>query len=472
MAKPTVLVVDDKANMLALLSKVLGKSARVMTARGVRSALAILEGEPVAAVLCDLRMNDGDGLEVLRAVRVRWPGVPFILMTAYASVPTAVQAMREGAYDYVTKPFEPDELRALVERALAQAAVMDGAQLPREEDGLGAMVGRSAAMRAVYQMIERVAPTDATALILGETGTGKELVARAVHERSARAGARMVAVNCAAIPRSLIESELFGHARGSFTGATADRPGLFEEAKGGTLFLDEIGELRPTVQAKLTRVLEERAVRRIGESRERKIDVRVIAATHRELRAMVKAGSFREDLWFRLNVCVIDLPPLRERLEDIPLLAQRFLAERAPQARSSATRFSAAAMSALQSYRWPGNVRELRSAVERAVIVETTGEIRLESLPPEVRGASPLRLTSTSEVDLATLTYREAVESSREETNRRYLEAVLRRFRGDVAAAAAHAGVERESFYRLLRRHGLSAEDYRGDGRGSNASKS
>jgi two-component system response regulator HydG len=463
---PTVLVVDDKANMLALLSKVLGKSARVVTARGVKSALGLLEKGSIHVVLCDLRMADGDGLEVLRAVRSRWPSVPFILMTAYASVPTAVQAMREGAYDYITKPFDPDELRAIVERALAQAAVLGTTEQEEESLGLGPLIGRSPAMRAVYQMIERVAPTDATVLILGETGTGKELAARAIHERSSRSGARPIAVNCAAIPRSLIESELFGHARGSFTGATSDRAGLFEEANGSSLFLDEIGELRPTVQAKLTRVLEEKAVRRIGESRERKVDVRVIAATHRDLRAMVKAGSFREDLWFRLNVCVLELPPLRDRADDIPLLAARFLAERAPQTRGSATRFSQEAMAALQAYRWPGNVRELKSAIERAAIVEPSSELRLESLPDEIRGASPLKITSSSDVDLADLSYREAVDASREETNRRYLEAVLRRFRGDVAAAATHAGIERESFYRLLRRCGIAAEDFRsGSGR-------
>lgn len=459
--KPTVLVVDDKANMLALLSKVLGKSARVLTARGVRTALQVLESEPVTVVLCDLRMNDGDGLEVLRAVRSRWPGVPFILMTAYATVPTAVQAMREGAYDYVTKPFDPDELRNLVFRAVAQAVVLEGTPQPLEATGFGAMVGRSPAMQTVYQMIDRVAPTDATVLILGETGTGKELVARAVHERSSRSSSRPIAVNCAAIPRSLMESELFGHARGAFTGATADRAGLFEDANGSTLFLDEIGELRPTVQATLTRMLEERAVRRIGETRERKIDVRVIAATHRDLRGMIKAGAFREDLWFRLNVCVIELPPLRDRAEDIPVLAQRFLAERAPHGRVAATRFSHGAMSALQAYRWPGNVRELKSAVERAAILETSSEIQIESLPPEVQSVSPLRLTSASDVDLAQLSYREAVDASREETNRRYLEAVMRRFRGDVSRAATHAGVERESFYRLLRRCGISADDFR-----------
>jgi two-component system, NtrC family, response regulator HydG len=460
--KPTILVVDDKPNMLSLLSKVLGKSARVGTARGVRSALQFLEREGAAVVLCDLRMPDGDGLEVLRAVRMRWPSTSFILMTAYATIPTAVQAIREGAYDYVTKPFEPADIRAVVDRALAQALVL-GATGNTVGEGLGPMLGKSAGMKAVFGLIERVAATDATVVVVGESGTGKELAARAIHERSSRSSGRMLSVNCSAIQRSLIESELFGHARGAFTGAPTDRAGLFEEAEGGTLLIDEVAELRPTVQAKLARVLEEKAVRRIGEAKETRIDVRVIASTRRDLRKLVKSGSFREDLWFRLHVCVLELPPLRDRAGDIPLLAQRFLAERAPQARSQATRFAPEAMAALEAYTWPGNVRELRSAVERAAIVEDGRAISLESLPPEIRGMRPLKLTSASDVDLATLSYREAVDASREETNRRYLDAVMRRFRGDVVAAAEHAGVERESFYRLLRRCGLSADDFRED---------
>lgn len=331
----------------------------------------------------------------------------------------------------------------------------------RSEHQSGAIIGESDAMRHTMRQVAAVASTQATVLVRGESGVGKELIARAIHDQSARREAPLVRVNCASIPRELFESEFFGHVRGSFTGAVSDRAGLFEEANGSTLFLDEVGELRPTLQAKLTRVLEERSVRRIGDSRERKIDVRLVAATNRDLRAMVRAGSFREDFWFRLNVCVIELPPLRDRVEDIPTLAQRFLAERAPQARSNATRFSNDAMSALCAYRWPGNVRELRAAVERAAILEDSAEIQLASLPDEVRGASPLRLSSASDVDLAKLSYRDAVDASREETNRRYLEAVLRRFNGDVSAASEHAGVERESFYRLLRRCGLTAEQFR-----------
>jgi two-component system, NtrC family, response regulator HydG len=460
--KPTVLVVDDKPNMLTLFGKLLAKQARVVTARGVRDAIAKLEQEPVSVVVCDLRMADGDGLEVLRAVQARQAGTPFVLMTAYASVPTAVQAMREGAYDYVTKPFDPEQVRALVERALAEASIRGVAQGPAEHAGaFTGMIGRSPGMLELFHMIERIAATDATVMVLGETGTGKELVARAIHERSRRAGRRLVAVNCAAIPRSLIESELFGHARGWFTGATTDRAGLFEEADGGTLLLDEIGELRLAVQAKLTRVIEERTVRRIGESRERRVDVRLIGATHRDLRGMVDQGAFREDLWFRLNVCVLKIPPLRERGDDIALLAKHLLAERGPMVKSPATGFSAAAIAALTTYAWPGNVRELRSAVERAAIVEETPSIQLASLPEEIRAVRAGDAETVSGADLADMTLQQASDAARDSANLRYIESVLRRFEGDVGAAAAHAGIERESLYRLMRRYGLSAQSFR-----------
>ncbi len=477
--KPLVLVVDDKANFLKLIVKILGTSARVVTARGVQEAIAALEREPPNAVVCDLRMPDGDGLEVLRALRTHSKHVPFILTTAYATVPTAVQAMREGAYDYLTKPFDPDELRALVERALAESAVLtpsDSSATPLasaaltnavdpahdgHRESFGSLLGSSPPMQDLYRLIERVAPTDATVLITGETGAGKELVAREIHARSTRRHARFVALNCAALPRALLESELFGYARGTFTGATTDRAGLFEEASGGTLFLDEIGELRPSLQAKLTRALEERAVRRIGESRERKVDVRLIAATHRDVPGMVRAGSFREDLWYRLNVCIVHVPALRDRTSDIPQIARHFLSTRAPDGPRS---FAPATLAALRTHRWPGNVRELRSVVERASILANGTTIDVSALPPEVVGGETAPFRGRTPSDLAAKTYREVADLARDEATKAYLEAVLDRFQGNVTAAAQHAGIERESFHRLMRRHGLQARRVRSDG--------
>ncbi len=463
--KLTVLVVDDKPNFLSLLVKVLRNDACVVTARGVREALHAIQARPPAVVVCDLKMPDGDGLEVLRALRAGGNAAPFILMTAYGTVPTAVQAMREGAWDYVTKPFDPDDLRNLVLRALRETAVwqnasLSGAAAPAPEggtrEGFGRLLGSSAPMQGLYRMIERVAPTDATVLVVGETGTGKELVARELHARSARAGKTLVAVNCAAIPLSLIESELFGYVRGAFTGAANDRAGLFEEAHLSTLFLDEIGELRFPLQAKLTRVLEERAVRRVGDSRERKVDVRLIAATHRDLPAMVREGSFRQDLWYRLNVCVLQLPPLRERRQDVPALAHHFLATFGAKGPSG---FTPEALAALMAHDWPGNVRELRSVIERAAILEESDQITAASMPPEVRGHA----LSKGGRSIAEMTYREAVDAARDEAARRYLEALLAEHQGNVTAAAAKAGIERESFHRLLRRHGLRAEAWRDD---------
>jgi two-component system response regulator HydG len=458
--KPLALIVDDKPNFLSLLMKVFRADLRVVTARGVAEALARLRDEVPAVVVCDLRMPDGSGLDVLRALRSAGMRAPFILMTAYATVPTAVQAMREGAYDYVTKPFDPDDLRAVVLRAVGEAQVIASGEAPRPgaapDSIYSGMVGQSPSMRELFRVIERVAPTDATVVILGETGTGKELVARALHERSPRAAKRLVAVNCAAIPRSLIESELFGHARGSFTGATTDRAGLFEEASGSTLFLDEIGELRLGLQAKLTRVLEERAVRRVGESRERKVNVRLVSATHRDPPEMVRGGQFREDLWYRLNVCVLRVPPLRARREDIPALAHLFLSTNAPKGPQG---FTADALRALVAHDWPGNVRELRSVVERAAILADGDRIDTSALPAELRGGAEESIVGGR--SLAEMTYREAIDHARDESVRRYLEAVLRAQHGNVSAAAQHAGVERESFHRLLRRHGMRAESFR-----------
>ncbi|MCC7543081.1 MAG: sigma-54-dependent Fis family transcriptional regulator [Deltaproteobacteria bacterium] len=457
--RPTVLVVDDKPNMLSLIGKVLRKNARVLTASTGEEAVRLLEHERIDVVVCDLRMPGMDGLDVLRACRSMRPSTTFVLMTAHATVPTAIEAMKLGAYDYVTKPFEPEELRAVVLRALARGGLDTTGAERDPTERLPGVIARSAVMAELAQLVRRVAASDATALVLGETGTGKELVARALHDLSRRSERRFVAVSCAAIPSELLESELFGYARGAFTGAQRDRAGIFEEADHGTLFLDEIGELRSSLQAKLTRALEQRAVRRLGESRERPVDVRLVAATHRDLEQMVRADRFREDLWYRLRVAVIRLPPLRERREDIPLLAAHFLREAASvSAGTSVKGFTDAALDALGAHGWPGNVRELRAAVERATIVARSERIDVGDLPPEVLG---VRTAATA--DLSAVSYQDALEAGKEEATRRYLESVLRRFRGRVPDAARHSGIERESFYRLLRKHGLRPDDYRGE---------
>ena len=447
---PTVLVVDDHSNMLRLMTKVLGQDVRVITARGGREAVELLEREPISVVLADLSMPDVDGLDVFRACKRLRPDAQLVLMTAYASVPSAVEALRLGVFEYLTKPFEPEVARSAILRALGR--------VPRSEEQasdevLPGMAGLSAKMRDVASLVRKFAPSNATALILGETGTGKERIARAMHQLSPRASQRFVAVNCAAIPAELLESELFGFARGAFTGAAKDRAGLFEEADGGTLFLDEIGEMPAPLQAKLTRTLEERSIRRLGEARERAVDVRIIAATHRDIEGMARIGSFREDLWYRLNVATIHVPPLRERREDIELLATRFLRDYAPEAPG----FTPLAMNALLNYAWPGNVRQLRAALERAALVSGSQRVDIGHLPSQVREPPPMG----SGVDLAALSWNDATAEARASAARYYLEEVLRRHGGNVTEAAAHAGVERESYYRLLRRFGAKVDERR-----------
>jgi len=456
---PAVLVVDDHTNMLRLMTKVLSADARVLTAHSGREAIELLSRETINVVLADLNMPEVDGLEVLRACKRLQPDAELVLMTAYASVPSAIEALRLGAFEYLTKPFEPEAAREAVLRAIGKAHGSAGVV---GDELLPGMVGASTKMRDVAKLVRNFAPSQATALLLGETGTGKERIARAMHLLSPRASTRFVAVNCAAIPSELLESELFGFVRGAFTGAAKDRAGLFEEAADGTLFLDEIGEMPTALQAKLTRVLEERTIRRLGESRERPFDARIIAATHRDIETMARTGGFREDLWYRLNVATIKIPPLRERPEDIEVLAVKFLNEFKAKEGTQAVGFTQLAMSALLTYPWPGNVRQLRAVVERASLLCPAQRLDLGHLPPDLSEPPPV---GGAGVDLAALSWTEALQQARAGAARYYLEEVLRRHGGNVASAAAHAGVERESYYRLLRRFGGKERD--DDGRGS-----
>jgi DNA-binding NtrC family response regulator len=462
MERARILVVDDKENILKLFARILGDGYQLTTAPDGARAIELVASQPFDVVVTDLRMPGADGFEVLRAVKSQAPETEVIMMTAYATVGDAVEAMKQGAYDYLQKPFDPDDASLVVARALERKQLQVRAAARRgQAEGVHSfhnLIGKSARMREVYTLLEQACKLDITVLINGETGTGKELAARAVHYHSARKERRFVPVNCGALPAELVESELFGHARGSFTGATGAKRGLFEEAEGGTIFLDEIGELPLPVQVKLNRVLQERELRRVGETSPTKVNVRVLAATHRDLKAEVQAGRFREDLFYRLHVFPVVLPPLRDRREDVPLLAGHFLEKHAQVQGRPLTSFDPDALRALTGYPWPGNVRELENAVERAVAVAQGLTIQLRDLPAEVRGGQDGALPAGQ---LARMPYREAIELARDRATRDYLVALLGELDGNVTKAAERAGMARESLHRLLKRHGVRSDDFK-----------
>jgi len=462
MERARILVVDDKENILKLFARILGDGYELTTAADGGRAISLVAAQPFDVVVTDLRMPGVDGFEVLRAVKARAPETEVIMMTAYATVGDAVEAMKLGAYDYLQKPFDPDDANLVVARALERKRLKEQAvSLRREVEGIYSfhnLVGKSPRMRDVYTLLEQASKLDITVLLNGETGTGKELAARAVHYHSARRERRFVPVNCGALPGELVESELFGHAKGSFTGAAGMKRGLFEEAEGGTIFLDEIGELPLPVQVKLNRVLQEKELRRVGDTTGIKVNVRVIAATHRDLKAEVHAGRFREDLYYRLHVFPVVLPPLRERREDIPLLGSHFLEKHARVLGRPLTAFDPDALRALTGYPWPGNVRELENAIERAVAVALGQTIQLRDLPADVKGSQEGAIPAEQ---LAKMPYREAVDLARDRVTRDYLVALLRDLDGNVTKAAERAGMARESLHRLLKRYGVRSDDFK-----------
>jgi two-component system response regulator HydG len=399
-AKGRVLVVDDHPNMVQLLSDKLTSVGYVVEmAQSGAAALAAAAARPPDLVLSDLRMEEVDGFDVLSGIHGIDPTIPVLIMTAFGGIDTAIEAIKRGAYHYLTKPFRLEEVLVFVERALGDRRLRDEhralTRVAVERTSFASMIGSSEPMRALYDLIERVALADAPVLIRGESGTGKELVARALHFHGARKERAFVAVNCTALPEALLESELFGHVRGAFTGATATRRGLLVEADGGTLFLDEIGDMAPGLQAKLLRVLEDREVRAVGADVSHKVDVRIVAASHQPLEQHVQERVFRQDLFYRLNVVGVTLPPLRARTGDVPLLVERFLAsarERNPS--SKVVRFSDEVMEALARSPWPGNVRQLENVVTRLVIVSGKETVDLHDLekhaPAVLVEASPL----------------------------------------------------------------------------------
>ncbi len=393
MSGSRILVVDDEESIRWTLGKALEKEGYGVRAVGRgEEAISRVEGEGADLVLLDIKMPDRDGLEVLSRIKALRPDVPVIMMTAFGTMQVAVEAMKKGAYDYITKPFDLAEVVILVGRALEVKALTEEVvrlrESIRQQADPGEVVGRSAAMQEVFKLMGKVAGSDLTVLITGESGTGKELVARAIHFHSRRADKPFVAVNCAAVPRELLESELFGHEKGAFTGATAPRRGKFELAEGGTLFLDEIGDMDLTLQTKILRVLQEREFERVGGERALTADVRIIAATNQDLEEAARAKRFREDLFYRLNVVTLSLPPLRERKEDIPLLLEHFLHQFAQQQKREPKSLSKEARDLLLAYDWPGNVRELENVIKRACVLATTSLILPEHLPLSLLPAS------------------------------------------------------------------------------------
>jgi two-component system response regulator PilR (NtrC family) len=457
-AASKILVVDDERSMRELLAIVLKREGHdVLLADNGRSAVELLEREPIELLISDIRMPDMSGVEVLGAAQRMNPDIIGIMITAYASTDTAVEALRLGAYDYVSKPFSVDELKLKVRKALERKRLQQENVLLRRalqsSHQFSNIIGKSAAMEAVFQLVETIAPTTSTVLVTGESGTGKELVARAIHFNSPRKDRPFVALNCGALPETLLESELFGHVRGAFTGAETNKKGLVEVADKGTIFLDEIGEMTAMMQVKLLRVLQERKFRRVGGTEEIEADIRIIAATNRDLSRMVAEGKFREDLFYRINVIPVRLPPLRERTDDIPLLTEHFLGKYATQMDKRVTGLAADAVHCLQLYPWPGNIRELENAIERAVALERSTTIRLTSLPEHIQrgtvpGSAPARDAGLPDSGFD-------LEQHVQEIEREYLAEALRRANGVKSRAAELLGMSFRQFRYLSKKYNL-----------------
>jgi len=442
----TILVVDDDQDMRTLLCDELQERGyRIAAASDGREALKKLGEEDCAVVLTDLRMRGMQGLELLNEVKRDYPGTNVIIMTAFGSVESAIDAMKHGAYDYVTKPIKNEEMALVVEKAVRDAQLRREVQqlrrAVREDFSFHHILGKSKPMREVFDLIRRVADSQTNVLITGESGTGKELAAKAIHFNSDRRGGPFVPVNCAAIPENLLESELFGHMKGSFTDAKGDKRGLFEEAHGGTLFLDEISELPVMLQAKLLRAIQEKEGRRVGSNRAVAVDVRIIAATNLSLTEEVKAKRFREDLYYRLNVIEIRMPPLRERREDIPLLVDAFLKKCAEASRKAVKGIGESALALLMDYPWPGNVRELENVIERAVTLTRGEKVVSEDLPPAIHGSRGDRKVIDEAAD-RTLPL--------DEVEKEYILRILDKTGGNKYQAAQILGIDRKTLYRKL----------------------
>jgi DNA-binding NtrC family response regulator len=447
-----ILIVDDEPSIRKVLSAHLRRAGHDVEAVGDGAdAIRVLEDDVFNVVISDLKMPQVGGMALLEWIQSNQPGLPVILITAHGTVDSAVEAIKRGAFDYVTKPFDQDEIAGVVTKALATEARNARRHVEADPHGNFGMIGQSRLMLDLFALVEKVAPSPTTVLVTGESGTGKELVARALHEQSPRRKGPFIQINCGAIPENLFEAELFGYEKGAFTGAVTSKPGRFEIADGGTLFLDEVGELPKDMQVKILRALQERTVDRVGGLRPVTVDVRLIAATNVDLAKAVEAGEFREDLYYRLNVIPIHLPPLRDRAEDVPLLVEHFLRRFNERLEKQVRRVAPDAMAALLEHPWPGNIRELENRMERGVLLVEGDTIHLSDLPGLRQGATP----DPSGDDIDEMGLKEYVRVHTAKLERRRIGRVLEAEQGNVTRAARRLGISRKSLQTKMKEYGL-----------------
>ncbi len=461
----TVLVVDDEEPILRVMEANLAREGyEVRTARDAATALHVLQQDPISTVIVDYLMPGMNGIQMIQRLRELQLDVPVIVVTAYGTIEQAVQAMKLGAFNYLTKPINYDELISIVKKAVEQHALAREVQRLREEItsqyGFHQIVGQNRRMQEIFSLVRDVAETDATVLIRGETGTGKELIARALHFNSPRKNQPFVRVNCPAIAETLLESELFGHEKGAFTGAIKMRVGRFEQADGGTIFLDEVGDLPLRIQSKLLRVLQEKEFERVGGNKTIKVDVRIVSATNKDLEADVQAGNFRQDLFYRLNVVPIVVPPLRERPDDIPLLAMHFLKKYAERFKKPIQDIVPEGMALLVEQAWPGNVRQLENVIERAVILEKSEQLQPETLARclEYKPTHLYAFTINAHKPL-----KELKEQLIENFEKEYIITLLKEYKGNISAAARASGIHYKNFYEKMRKYNIKRADYQNE---------
>ena len=464
MTKARILVVDDEEIVLKSCRKILeGGGHHVFTALSGQKAFELLEKEPLDIVITDIKMPGMDGMEVLEGIKEKYPDILVIMITGYSTVQSAVQAMKLGAFDYIPKPFSPDEVLVVVEKAMEKKSLIyENIYLRKELEakyGFDNIIGSSPKMQEVYKLIRKVAPTDSTVLIRGESGTGKELIARSIHFNSPRKQKPFVPVDCGVLAKELLESELFGHVKGSFTGAIVTKPGLFEVADGGSIFLDEIGDVNPNFQSKLLRVIQEREFTPVGGVKPRKVDLRFIVATNKDLERLVQEKQFREDLFYRLNVVSITIPPLREKKDDIPLLAYHFLRKYAKEMNKNIKSISVDAMNMSIAYSWPGNVRQLENVIERAIVMAEGDTITTEHLPFAVKAEiahpnTPIPKTSEELKEIKKKMRESAVES----IEKSFVLDALARSDWNITRSAKDVGMQRPNFQALMKKYNIRLE--------------